>query len=279
MENSQFLPSQIHDPYDILHMLQTANLADSTRQKYIRVVESYLTTGGSLTDSAALTTFAVTLSPSRRGHLKSAVRKWTEMMATAVKGQATPDNIQVTQAILFRFEALQEAIPGLGAKGTKTHTWFSQKEVQQLAAPARHAHCLGRRDKIALGLCVAAGLRREEAVAVKFADMEQLPSGESTRTVIQVRGKGAKDRAVPIRAIVGGGYDGLGRRRLGRMVTCCVHWGVGMRWGNRSWRCSPDGGAGHSARRSRKSACPGRRPCLPPRGPGTPEAGSGLRKA
>jgi len=225
MENSQFLPSQNHDPYDILHMLQTANLAASTRQKYTRVVESYLATGGSLTDSATLTAFAVTLSPSRRGHLKSAVRKWTEMMATAVKGQATPDNINSIQATLLRFESLQEAITVSAPKGTKTHTWLSQKEVQQLLRQPEIGTALGRRDKIALGLCVAAGLRREEAVAVKFADMEQLPSGESTRTVIQVRGKGAKDRTVPIRASLAAdmmawsaeiGVDGYVLRSLGR---------------------------------------------------------------
>jgi len=46
-------------------MLQTANLAESTRQKYTRVVESYVATGGGLTDSAALTTYAATLSSSR----------------------------------------------------------------------------------------------------------------------------------------------------------------------------------------------------------------------
>lgn len=206
-------------------MLQTANLAASTRQKYTRVVESYLATGGSLTDSATLTAFAVTLSPSRRGHLKSAVRKWTEMMATAVKGQATPDNINSIQATLLRFESLQEAITVSAPKGTKTHTWLSQKEVQQLLRQPEIGTALGRRDKIALGLCVAAGLRREEAVAVKFADMEQLPSGESTRTVIQVRGKGAKDRTVPIRASLAAdmmawsaeiGVDGYVLRSLGR---------------------------------------------------------------
>ena len=55
-----------------------------------------------------------------------------------------------------------------------------------------------RRAKIALGLCVSAGLRREEAVSVAFDDFQLLPMGNRFRTVINVKGKGAKDRAVPI---------------------------------------------------------------------------------
>lgn len=57
---------------------------------------------------------------------------------------------------------------------------------------------IGRRGKIALGLCVAAGLRREEAVNVCFEDITLLPVAGKFRTVINVKGKGAKDRAVPI---------------------------------------------------------------------------------
>ena len=34
---------------------------------------------------------------------------------------------------------------------------------------------IGRRDKIALGLCVAAGLRREEAVSLRFDEIALLP--------------------------------------------------------------------------------------------------------
>lgn len=200
MENSHLSPSFVPHSNNILHVLQNANLAESTRQKYIRVVESYLATGGSLTDAPALAAFAATLSRSRRGHLKSAVRKWTEVIATAVKSQATPNNIQVTQATLLRFEALQDSIQVSAAKGQKAHTWLSQAEVKRLLSLPDTRTRLGRRDKIALGLCVAAGLRREEAVTVQFADLTHLPSGETFRTVINVRGKGAKDRAVPIRA-------------------------------------------------------------------------------
>ncbi|MBP7042324.1 MAG: site-specific integrase [Chloroflexi bacterium] len=225
MENSHLSPSFVPHSHNILHVLQNANLAESTRQKYIRVVESYLATGGSLTDAPALAALAATISRSRRGHLKSAVRKWTEVMATAVKSQATPDNIQVTQATLLRFEALQDSIQVSAAKGQKVHTWLSQAEVKRLLSLPDTRTRLGRRDKIALGLCVAAGLRREEAVSVQFADLTHLPLGQSYRTVVNVRGKGAKDRAVPIRAKLAAdiavwgqeiGADGYLLRSLGR---------------------------------------------------------------
>ena len=51
---------------------------------------------------------------------------------------------------------------------------------------------------MALGLLVGAGLRRAEAVAVTFGDVKLQPIGEKMRTVIAVKGKGAKNRTVPI---------------------------------------------------------------------------------
>lgn len=136
------------------------------RQKYIRAVGGYLASGAALTDQAALAAYAATLSKSRRGHLKSAVKKWTEAMATAVKGQAMPDNMAAIQATLLRFEALQEATQVAPQKGQKAHTWLSAHEVRQLLAQPNTRTPSGRRDKIALGLCVAAGLRREGAADI-----------------------------------------------------------------------------------------------------------------
>ena len=110
MENCQLASPNNTPQHQILDILQRANLAPSTRAKYIRVVEGYLATGHSLTDQEALAAYAAALSPSRRGHLKSAVRKWTQAMTTAIKAQATPGNINSIQATLLRFEALQDTI-------------------------------------------------------------------------------------------------------------------------------------------------------------------------
>ena len=225
MENSLSTVPQSHPHHDILRILQTANLADSTRVKYVSVITDYLDAGHDLTDPSALATYAATRSPARRGHLKSAVRKWAAVMTTAVKGQATPDNLHTVQATLLRFEALQDSIQVSAPKGQKAHTWLSQSEVKRLLALPDTRTRLGRRDKLALGLYVAAGLRREEAVAVKFADLMQLPLGDGYRTVLNVLGKGAKDRAVPIRATLAAditawgeeiGTEGSILRSLGR---------------------------------------------------------------
>jgi integrase/recombinase XerC len=51
-----------------------------------------------------------------------------------------------------------------------------------------------QRDKLAIGLMVAAGLRRKEAVSLTFQDVIE----QDGRTVLNVKGKGAKDRVVPV---------------------------------------------------------------------------------
>jgi integrase len=77
------------------------------------------------------------------------------------------------------------------------------------------------RDRLAVGLMMAAGLRREEAASLLFADMLK----QNERYVLNVKGKGAKDRVVPINtrlaeAIVDWqflvGAEGLILRSLGR---------------------------------------------------------------
>jgi site-specific recombinase XerD len=41
-------------------------------------------------------------------------------------------------------------------------------------------------------------LRRSEAVQLRFEDVQRQPVGEKERAVLQVSGKGAKDRVIPI---------------------------------------------------------------------------------
>jgi site-specific recombinase XerD len=56
----------------------------------------------------------------------------------------------------------------------------------------------GERDRLALALLVGAGLRREEAVSLTLTDVKQQPVKERLRTVLQVQGKGAKNRTLPV---------------------------------------------------------------------------------
>jgi site-specific recombinase XerD len=45
---------------------------------------------------------------------------------------------------------------------------------------------------------LGSGLRRAEAVALTFDDVKMQSVGNQIRTVLNVKGKGAKDRVIPI---------------------------------------------------------------------------------
>lgn len=208
----------------ILASIERADLADSTKAQYRKAIRNYLDEGHRLTDAQALATYAADLPKSSRAFLKAAVGRWAQHVSNEIKGVATPDNVDEVQATLYRFEALQDAISVQAAKGTKTHTWLSSAEVKKLMSlPGEDVY--GRRDRAALGLLVGAGLRRAEAVEVRFEDLKLQPIAGKIRTVIAVKGKGAKDRSVPISEKLASlidvwgeeiGHEGYVLRSLGR---------------------------------------------------------------
>ena len=58
---------------------------------------------------------------------------------------------------------------------------------------------IGRRDWVVLALLVGAGLRREELIHLRFEDIQEQHTKDSqSRMVLNVRGKGAKERVVPM---------------------------------------------------------------------------------
>jgi integrase len=202
--------------HSILTAIDTAaTLAASSKAKYASVVNRYLDAGYSLTDPAALSAFAAGLPASGRAFLKAAIKLWTAQQLTAVKGQATPANVNQVQAAVYRFEALQAAITAGGAKGETAHIWLSLPETRRLLALPGTDQA-GQRDRVALGLLVAAGLRREEAVTVTFADVKLQPIKERLRTVLQIQGKGAKNRLVPLSDRLAAALDGWSRLNGGR---------------------------------------------------------------
>jgi integrase len=192
------LPATIdHKGRAIAAAIERAELAASTRAKYRRAVSAYLDAGHDLTDATALSAWAEGLSNSGRAHLKAAVRLWTQAAISDVKGLATPGNVDQVQAAIYRFEAMQDAIQAPAAKGEKAHAWLSQVEVRRLLALPGN-DLVGKRDRLALALLVGAGLRREEAVGLTFAEVKAQPVRGQMRTVLQIRGKGDKSRVVPI---------------------------------------------------------------------------------
>jgi len=185
---------------------QASNLANSTKAKYTRAVARYLATGADLGDAEALATYARDLPTSGRAFLKAALRVVTDRTATALKGSADPDNVQGVTAALYRLDALQSAIEVETPKGTKAHTWLTAAEVKRLFQTCGD-DLKGQRDRVVLGLLAGAGLRRAEVAALTFDAIILQPVAGKMRTVLQVKGKGAKGRIVPISDVLANALD------------------------------------------------------------------------
>ena len=233
-------------PYYDLRTVDNANLAASTKAQYRKALLNYLQTGSTLGDTNALAEYARTLKPSSRAFLKAAIRLVSAEFATALKAGATPENVTTVQASLYRLEALDEIIRVASPKGEMAHTWLSQAEVKRLTSTCEN-DIVGRRDWIVLGLLVGAGLRREELAELTFETLASLPrrNGAGVRYVLNVTGKGAKARTIPIKHIlaerllawreeVGGGKvaRSLGRKReLGETLSAIAVFAIVRRHG------------------------------------------------
>lgn len=201
---------------EIRQMIAQADLADSTKTKYIRAIERYLATGNSLTDREALAEYAQGLNTSARAFLKSALRLWADAIADQAMGQATPENVAAVQATEYRLRALKNAIKVKAEKGEKAHTWLGQAEVRRLLQNCCDLGTItGQRDKLVLGLLTGAGLRREELVNLQWADIKVQPVKGKARTVLAIRGKGKKNRVIPVNDRLAGALDSWGER-IGR---------------------------------------------------------------
>ena len=121
-------------------------------------------------------------------------RRWSGDPRQAREGGACSGNRLLKYGAMI---AAQNAIKGNGAKGQKAHTWLTRAEVVTLLDTCGD-DLKGRRDRLALGLLVAAGLRRAEAVALAFDDVKLQPVQGKVRTLLDVEGQGAKHRVVPV---------------------------------------------------------------------------------
>ena len=109
---SAILPFQSLDLGDfVVQAIQNdPQLQPSTKHQYIKALENFLATGGSLADPQALTEYALTVGSSTRSFLAAAVTRMAQELEQLAKGSATPENIAVIQAAVFRTQALQNAI-------------------------------------------------------------------------------------------------------------------------------------------------------------------------
>jgi len=194
----ELVPTTPTDGGAIVTAIDRAPLADSTKTKYRRALMAYTSNGGDPFDPDELAEYADGLSQSGAAFLKAAIRIYTDDALDRAKAQADPENVAAVQAIEYRTAALQNAIKVQHTNGEKVHTWLTAAQVRELLATCDDRDIYGLRDHLALALLVGAGLRRAEAVALTFDDIVLQPVKGKMRTVLQVRGKGAKDRVIPI---------------------------------------------------------------------------------
>lgn len=198
MTTNAITPSTRNDESLDLKAIDRANLQPTTKAKYKREIANLTQAGISPLDLEGLTAYADGLKSSRKSFLKSALRLMSADFEQSLKGRATPENIAQIQAGVYRLEAMRGAVKVKAHKGTKAHTWLSQTQVTEITKLCGD-DLEGQRDWIVLGLLLGAGLRREELATLTFEALKQQPmkSGK-VRDVLQVKGKGAKDRVIPI---------------------------------------------------------------------------------
>lgn len=211
------------------------SLAEGTKVGYLRVMRDYLESGGDLLDAEALASYAAGLSQSGQAAMKAAVKLWVDRMTFVINNREldwmrrVDDPLRLdafVNAFLRKLKALTVAIRSPEIKGSQTHIWLARTQVRGLYIATEEIGGIeGQRDRVALGLMLAAGLRRQEAVELEFKQIKLQPVGERIRTVLAVKGKGAKRRTVPVSdkfaAILDGwgaeiGAEGRVLRALGR---------------------------------------------------------------
>ena len=170
-------------------------LLPSTKEHYRRAIERAIENEINLNDALALQIYAQTLSTSSAYYLRGALHAYAKHVRRILESQVTPDTYQQTAAAIMRLNALATCIePQRATKGQKVHTWLKRHDVAALLRSPDVSTKKGQRDWALLALLVGSGLRREEAISLTWADVLE----QGYRTVLQVRGKGNKNRIVPL---------------------------------------------------------------------------------
>ena len=125
-------------------------------------------------------------------------------------------------ATLHRLDALDQSIELEASRGQKAHIWLTAGEVKRIMNSARNSGRLAKRDTVILALLLGAGLRRDELVNLRWKDVKK----QGERHVLDVTGKGAKARVIPISDSLAAIFERLARllRRRNRTNALCVDW-------------------------------------------------------
>jgi|SRR5215467_207535 len=86
-------------------------------------------------------------------------------------------------------------VPGVKQTGVRMGVWLTRQEAQQLLDSPPANTLKGLRDRAALGLLVACGLRRAELCALTVEHFQQR---DGRWVILDLRGKGGRIRTVPV---------------------------------------------------------------------------------
>ena len=141
------------------------------------------------------------------GFCRSTVMAYREAMQAAGRGPVSSNKALCSIRALAReagangymggdAAARIEQVPQVERRGGKLGHWLSLAELKALlAAPPPTSPNRGQRDRTAIWIMGTCGLRREEAAALKFG---QLQERDGRWVLVDVLGKGDKLRSIPV---------------------------------------------------------------------------------
>jgi site-specific recombinase XerD len=198
--NSLTISSPVPSHYAII---DSANLQPTSKEKYRREIDKLIKADIDPLDRPALAAYAVSLPHSRRAVLKAVLNLLYQDSQTELEASATPDNLHAIQSRLLNLKAMTKTIKVQKPKGEKAHLWMSGAQVEQITSTPDRSTPAGRRDWIVLAVLLGAGLRRSEMASITFDSLKRQPmKNGQMRAVLSVRGKGAKDRVIPIQPLL-----------------------------------------------------------------------------
>lgn len=186
-----------------LAAIDRAGLGTRTAEQYKRAVQKYVDSGGDVLNSRQLQLYAETLPSSVKAFLKAGVSIITKDIMGQFAGNVTVGTLPHIQVAEYRMKAINNAIKSPTQKGERHHRWLSLEQIAAIMATCDDS-IVGQRDRVILGLGFGAGLRREEIATVTYDDIHK----HGSRVALGVRGKGEKDRIVPISSVLAGILDG-----------------------------------------------------------------------
>lgn len=102
--------------------------------------------------------------------------------------------------LLGAFDALGIAdVKGARKVGHRVGNWLTREQTMQLLAVPAAGTVKGKRDRAVLALFIGCGLRRDEVVRLRMADIQQR---DGRWVIVDMKGKGGRVRTVPVPAAV-----------------------------------------------------------------------------